>query len=131
MTSTPSGTSGVLNFKHFTLPAPQKLTESRKVMDFFKAVGAVASGVASGTVGVVRAVVDVPVGMVKGAAESIREASDQMDSVSTPADGVNAVFGLLTSPLTGAVSGGTRAIVRAPGTVVQGVVDGIEDVLDD
>ncbi|XP_077057540.1 uncharacterized protein LOC143710461 [Siphateles boraxobius] len=100
-------------------------------MDFFKAVGAVASGVAEGTVGVVRAVVDVPVGMVKGAAESMKEASSKMDSVSTPGDGVDAVFGLLASPLTGAVSGGTREIVKAPGKVVQSVADGVEKVLDD
>lgn len=99
--------------------------------NFFKGVGAVVSGVGQGAVGVVRAVVDVPVGMVKGAAESIREASDKIDSVSTPGDGVSAVFGLIASPLTGAVSGGTREIINAPGKVVQNVADGVERVLDD
>lgn len=100
-------------------------------MDFFKAVGAVASGLAEGTVGVVKAVVDVPAGMVKGAADSIIEASSKMDRVSSPGEGVDAVFGLLTSPVTGAVAGGTKEIIRAPGKVVQGVADGIEKVLDD
>ncbi|KAK2909506.1 hypothetical protein Q8A67_005343 [Cirrhinus molitorella] len=88
-------------------------------MDFFKVVGAVASGVAEGTVGVVRAVVEVPVGMVKGAAESIKEASSKIDSASSPGEGVDAVFSLLTSPVTGAVAGGTKEIIRAPGKVVQ------------
>lgn len=100
-------------------------------MDFFKAVGAVASGVAEGTVGVVRAVVDVPVGMVKGAADSMKDASSRIDSASTPGEGVNAVFCLLTSPVTGAVAGGTKEIVNAPGKVVQHVADGVVKVLDD
>lgn len=100
-------------------------------MDFFKVVGALASGVAEGTVGVVKAVVDVPVGIVKGAADSIKEASSKMDSASSPGDGVNAVFGLLASPVTGAVAGGTKEIVNAPGKVVQGVADGVMKVLDD
>lgn len=100
-------------------------------MDFFKAVGALASGVAEGTVGVVRAVVDVPVGMVKGAADSINEASDKLARVSSPGEGVDAVFSLLASPVTGAVAGGTKEIVKAPGKVVQSVADGVTKVLDD
>lgn len=100
-------------------------------MDFFKAVGAVASGVAEGTVGLVRAVVDVPVGMVKGAADSIKDARSKINIASSPGEGVDAVFSLLTSPVTGAVAGGTKEIVKAPGKVVQSVVDGIEKVFDD
>lgn len=106
-------------------------SSTRIAMDFFKAVGAVASGLAEGTVGMVRAVVEVPVGMVKGAAESIKEAKDKMDSASSTGEEINAAFGLLTSPLAGAVMGGTKEIVRAPGKVVQGVVDGVEKVIDD
>ncbi|RXN13396.1 hypothetical protein ROHU_001937 [Labeo rohita] len=97
-------------------------------MDFFKAV---AESVGDVAVGVVKAVVDVPVGMVKGAADSIKEASTKIDNVSSTIEGVDAVFGLLASPLTGAVVGGTKEIVRAPGKVVQTVADSVEKVLDD
>ncbi|KAF4118149.1 hypothetical protein G5714_000200 [Onychostoma macrolepis] len=115
----------------FQLSRDCLVKESRAGMDFFKAVGALASGVAEGTVGVVRAVVDVPVGMVKGAADSIKEATNKIDSASSPGEGVDAVFSLLASPVTGAVAGGTKEIVKAPGKVVQSVADGVTKVLDD
>ncbi|XDV16271.1 hypothetical protein PO909_016105 [Leuciscus waleckii] len=97
-------------------------------MDIFKGV---MSGLAEGAVGVARAVVDVPVGMVKGAVESVIEASSEIDSASTVGDGVSAAIGLIASPLTGAVSGGAKEIIKAPGKVVQGISDGIDKALDD
>ncbi|ROL47958.1 hypothetical protein DPX16_22330 [Anabarilius grahami] len=91
--------------------------ESRDIMDYFKAVATVVSDVAEG--------------MVNGASESLKDAKSKIDSASTPGEGVNAVFGLLTSPVTGAVAGGTKEILTVPGKVVQSVADGVMKVLDD
>ncbi len=100
-------------------------------MDLFRFVGGVALGVAECTVGVVRAVVDVPLGMVKGAAYSTIEAGGKMSSVGSAAEAIGAAAVLLVSPVTGAVAGGTKEIVKAPEKVVHGVVNGVKRVFDD
>lgn len=58
-----------------------------RAMDLF--VGGVALGVAECTVGVVRAVVDVPLGMVKGAVYSTIEAGGKMSSVGSAAEAMS------------------------------------------
>lgn len=63
-----------------------KCVRRQRAMDFFKFVGGVALGVAECTVGVVRAVVDVPLGMVKGAVYSTVEAGGKMSSVGSAAE---------------------------------------------
>lgn len=100
-------------------------------MDFLKFVGGVALGVSECTVGVTRAVVDVPLGIVKGAVYSTVEAGSKMSSVGSAAELIGATAGLLVSPVTGAVSGGTKEIVKAPEKVVHGVVNGVKRVFDD
>ncbi|ROL52003.1 hypothetical protein DPX16_23495 [Anabarilius grahami] len=100
-------------------------------MDIFNIVGSVVLGVGECVVGVARAVVDVPVGMVKGAAYSTFEAGGKLASVGSPGQMVGAAVGLLVSPVTGAVAGGTNEIVKAPEKVVHGVVNGVKRVFDD
>ncbi|KAK9981683.1 hypothetical protein ABG768_001207 [Culter alburnus] len=100
-------------------------------MDLFNIVGSVVLGVGECAVGVARAVVDVPLGMVKGAAYSTFEAGGKIASVGSAAEAVGATVGLLVSPVTGAVTGGTKEIVKAPEKVVHGVVNGVKRVFDD
>lgn len=100
-------------------------------MDFFDFVGSAVMGVGECAVGVVRAVVDVPVGIVKGAVYSTAEASGKLISSGSAAEAFGNTALLLASPVTGAVVGGTKEIIKAPEKVVHGVVNGVKRVFDD
>ncbi|XDV16272.1 hypothetical protein PO909_016065 [Leuciscus waleckii] len=100
-------------------------------MDIFNVLGSAVLGVGECAVGVVRAVVDVPVGIVKGAVYSTVEAGGKLISSGSVAGAVGNTALLLASPVTGAVVGGTKEIIKAPEKVVHGVVNGVKRVFDD
>ncbi|KAA0703600.1 hypothetical protein E1301_Tti022053 [Triplophysa tibetana] len=88
-------------------------------MDIFNILGSAVVGVTECALGVTRAVVDVPLGIVKGAVYSTVEAGGKMMSVGSPTEALGATFVLLASPVTGAVVGGTNEVFKAPEKVVQ------------
>lgn len=100
-------------------------------MDIINIVGSAVLGVSECAMGVARAVVDVPVGIVTGAVYSTVEAGGKMLSVSSPTEVVGAAVNLLASPVTGAVAGGTKEIVKAPEKAVHGVVKGVKRIFND
>ncbi|KAL6482019.1 hypothetical protein MHYP_G00100990 [Metynnis hypsauchen] len=113
---------------------PRKVVEGAveaNTDDVCKAIGAAAAGVAGGAVGVMKAVVDTSVDIVKGVTEGFEEAKAEVDGACTEEDKVMALVDVLTTPVAGGVSAGIKTIAQTPRKVVAGFVEGLEAVIDE
>ncbi|KAL7852200.1 hypothetical protein SRHO_G00179850 [Serrasalmus rhombeus] len=111
--------------------APWKVVEGAveaNTDDVFKAIGVTAAGLAGGTIGVMKAVVDTSVDVVKGVKEGIDETRNEVDSSSTEEDGLMAYADVLTKPVASGISAGIKGIAQAPRKVIAGTVEGLEAV---
>ncbi|XP_017542132.2 uncharacterized protein LOC108413925 isoform X1 [Pygocentrus nattereri] len=114
--------------------APRKVVEGAVEAnsdDVYKAIGATAAGVAGGTIGVVKAVVDTSVDIVKGVTDGFEEAKTEVDSACSEEQKAMALVDVLTTPVAGGVSAGIKTIAQTPKKFVAGVVKGVEAVIDE
>ncbi|KAL7845307.1 hypothetical protein AOLI_G00234990 [Acnodon oligacanthus] len=125
---------GVSSGIKFIAKTPRKVVEGameENTADVYKTIGATAAGLAGGTIGVMKAVVDTSADIVKGVAEGFEEVKTKADSACTEEDKVMAFVDALTTPVAFGVSAGIKTIAQTPGKVVAGVVQGIEAVIDE